>query len=104
MRSRSRYLIPALTAMLLLAWSVLRAQSPQVQPRATTIPRASVRSPHGPLALGCENCHTNTAWKPIRNLPEFDHDKTRYPLRGMHAGVACTACHVKLVFSDVGKT
>ena len=103
---KTRWLIPVLAATFFVAWGVVRAQQapPQVQPRQQSIPRASVRSPHGPLAIRCENCHTYSAWKPIRNLPEFDHDKTRYPLRGMHAGVACTACHVKLVFTDVGKT
>jgi hypothetical protein len=27
------------------------------------------------------------------NTASFDHDKTRYPLRGRHAGVACARCH-----------
>jgi hypothetical protein len=35
-------------------------------------------------------------------VPEFDHDQTRYPLRGMHKGVACTQCHLKPVFTNVG--
>ncbi len=60
------------------------------------------RSPHGNLRIACENCHTETGWKPIRPNPEFNHNETRYPLRGMHAGVDCKQCHVKLVFSDVG--
>jgi hypothetical protein len=61
------------------------------------------RSPHGNLNIPCENCHTNTGWAPIRAIPEFNHDTTRYPLRGMHEKVACTGCHVKPVFTDVGK-
>jgi len=60
-------------------------------------------SPHGNLALPCQNCHTSTSWKPIRAVPEFDHNQTRYPLRGMHAAVACTQCHQKMVFSSVGQ-
>lgn len=60
-------------------------------------------SPHGPLAISCQNCHTFSGWKPIRNVPEFDHSKTRYPLRGMHQNVACTQCHTKPVFTDIGK-
>jgi hypothetical protein len=60
------------------------------------------RSPHGPLAIPCQNCHTFSGWKPIRNVPEFDHSKTRYPLRGMHQNVACTQCHTKPVFTNVG--
>ena len=44
-----------------------------------------------------------SAWRPIKANPEFDHDKTRYPLRGMHEKVECTQCHVKPVFTDVGR-
>jgi hypothetical protein len=65
--------------------------------------RGSTRSPHGPLAIPCENCHTATGWRPIRAIPEFDHNKTKYPLRGMHEKVQCTLCHVKPVFTDVGR-
>ncbi|MGE5206413.1 MAG: hypothetical protein ACM3PW_12425 [Chlamydiota bacterium] len=61
---------------------------------------ATTRSPHGNLALPCQNCHTFTAWKPIRNVPEFDHNQTKFPLRGMHKGVACRECHSDLVFSN----
>jgi hypothetical protein len=62
----------------------------------------NTRSPHGNLSIPCQNCHTVNGWKPIRAIPEFDHDKTRYPLRGMHEGVACTQCHTKMVFTNVG--
>src|SRR5205814_6693747 len=60
-------------------------------------------SPHGSLNVPCQNCHTASAWKPIRSVPEFDHNQTRYPLRGMHQSVACIQCHVKPVFSNVGE-
>ena len=62
----------------------------------------NTRSPHGNLNVPCQNCHTVYGWKPIRAVPEFDHQQTRYPLRGMHEGVACAACHTKMVFSNVG--
>jgi predicted CXXCH cytochrome family protein len=89
------FLAPGAVSLLtLLAF----AQQPPAGPRAKT------QSPHGTLALSCENCHTFTAWKPIRNLPEFNHDKTRYPLRGMHESIGCTQCHTKLVFTNVGHT
>jgi hypothetical protein len=62
------------------------------------------QSPHGAkLNIPCENCHTSLSWKPIRSIPEFDHDKTRYPLQGMHEKVQCTQCHIKLVFTNVGE-
>jgi Zn finger protein HypA/HybF involved in hydrogenase expression len=62
----------------------------------------NTRSPHGNLNLPCQDCHTVYGWKPIRAVPEFDHNQTRFPLRGMHEGVTCTGCHTKMVFSNVG--
>ena len=62
----------------------------------------STRSPHGSLSIPCQNCHTVNGWTPIRGVPEFDHNQTRYPLRGMHEAVTCTQCHTKLVFTNVG--
>lgn len=70
---------------------------------ATAAQRQPKKSPHGNLNIPCENCHTATSWAPIRAIPEFNHDSTKYPLRGMHEKVACTGCHVKPVFTDVGK-
>jgi hypothetical protein len=64
---------------------------------------ANSRSPHGSLSIPCQNCHTLSGWKPIRSVPEFDHNTTKYPLRGMHVGVSCTQCHTKPVFTNVGK-
>src|SRR5579863_10440845 len=61
--------------------------------------KKSGRNPHGPIVIPCENCHTNTSWKPIRGVPEFDHNRTSYPLRGMHVRVDCTQCHTSLVFT-----
>jgi hypothetical protein len=59
-------------------------------------------SPHGNLNVPCQNCHTASAWKPIRAVPEFDHNQTKYPLRGLHQSVTCVQCHVKPVFNNVG--
>ena len=63
---------------------------------------AQSRSPHGNLSLPCQNCHTSLGWRPTRAIPEFDHNRTSYPLRGMHQAVTCTQCHTKPVFSNVG--
>ncbi len=38
----------------------------------------------------CTPCHTTDAW----TVTAFDHDSTRYPLRGAHRRVACEKCHV----------
>lgn len=65
--------------------------------------RETTRSPHGALNVPCENCHTAAGWRPIRRVLEFDHNKTKYPLRGMHEKVQCTQCHSKPEFAEVGK-
>src|ERR1017187_8014169 len=67
-----------------------------------TQPYANSRSPHGPLEVACQNCHTAMGWKPIRSKPEFDHNLTKFPLRGGHESVTCTQCHIKPVFSNTG--
>lgn len=41
----------------------------------------------------CQLCHQEQSWKPLRESPEFDHDKTLFPLSGSHASLACSACH-----------
>src|SRR5579859_3218222 len=66
-----------------------------------SIPKAKVTNPHGPLAIPCANCHTYSSWKPIRSNPEFNHDLTGYPLRGMHQNVGCSQCHTSMVFKNV---
>ncbi|MGQ0507578.1 MAG: cytochrome c3 family protein, partial [Myxococcaceae bacterium] len=38
----------------------------------------------------CETCHTPKGWAPA---PKFDHDKSRYPLKGAHKKVECKDCH-----------
>ena len=83
-----------LIASLVAAGSAAAALDKQQPSRST--------NPHGQLKMACENCHTSTSWTPLRPHPDFDHSKTGYPLRGMHAGIGCRECHVSLVFSNVG--
>jgi len=47
---------------------------------------------HGHLGTTCDKCHVTLNWKTI-NKSSFDHDKTKYPLRGKHVEVACEKCH-----------
>jgi hypothetical protein len=42
-----------------------------------------------PGRTACAACHDVTAWKTVA----FDHDSTRYPLRGAHRTLACAKCH-----------
>ena len=37
----------------------------------------------------CNTCHDQSAWK----LPNFEHEVTKYPLRGKHAELKCQDCH-----------
>lgn len=61
-------------------------------------------NPHGPLPVPCENCHSASGWRPIRDRLRFDHNRqTEFPLRGGHARLPCTQCHANAVFTDVGK-
>jgi hypothetical protein len=49
--------------------------------------------PHaGRFGATCETCHRVSAWKEL-DAAGFDHERTRYPLRGRHAAVACADCH-----------
>ncbi len=43
------------------------------------------------LGTECADCHNARSWR----LARFDHGKTRYPLDGAHAKVACAACHAQ---------
>ena len=76
---------------------------PDAASPAPEITTATSASPHGPMQVACEKCHTSSAWKPIRAKPDFDHNKTGYPLRGLHLDVACEECHVKPVFKNVAR-
>ena len=42
-----------------------------------------------PGRTDCASCHVETAWKAVA----FDHDSTRYPLKGAHQRLTCGTCH-----------
>ncbi len=94
-----------LTTILIGFLPLLVGATPQQEPGnsrpRSAGPQAKVTNPHGPISIPCQECHSYTSWKPIRSNPEFNHDQTGYPLRGMHAKVACTQCHTNLVFKNV---
>jgi hypothetical protein len=49
--------------------------------------------PHrGQLGAGCAKCHVTDGFQ-IVDSRRFDHDRTRYPLRGAHARLECRQCH-----------
>ncbi len=46
----------------------------------------------GRFGAACLNCHTEASWKDV-NVKAFNHDQTRFPLRGAHQTVQCVKCH-----------
>jgi len=51
------------------------------------------QDPHaGRLGGACASCHATAGWRAVSQA-RFDHDRTRYPLRGKHAAVPCNGCH-----------
>lgn len=48
--------------------------------------------PHaGANSQACAACHNERNWDVPRNF--FIHERTRFPLSGAHAAIACEACH-----------
>jgi hypothetical protein len=49
--------------------------------------------PHrGRLGRECATCHTTAGWDRV-DTGRFAHDRTRFPLTGLHRDVACHRCH-----------
>lgn len=49
--------------------------------------------PHaGRFGNQCQSCHDEGRWSNVR-MQDFDHSRTRFPLRGAHQRVQCRACH-----------
>src|SRR4051794_17705092 len=89
--------------LLALAGALLAQQKtpPQNLPPTQNMQRGPVRSPHGSMNIACANCHTSINWQPLRAALEFDHNReTAYPLKGMHATVACRQCHANMIFKE----
>ena len=51
----------------------------------------------GKLGTDCAACHSPAGW---RTDLRFDHDRTRFPLAGLHVAVPCEQCHLSRDFSD----
>lgn len=42
----------------------------------------------------CQKCHSTSSFKQIKQMDEFDHSLTNYPLQGKHIIVECKSCHI----------
>ena len=72
----------------ILVAAALAARAAQPAPAAPDL-----RAAPGHPAVGgdtrCAACHTEEGWKAVR----FAHERTGFPLDGLHATVTCKACH-----------
>jgi hypothetical protein len=58
----------------------------------------ALKSPHGDnFKKECTICHVADNWTKIKQ-DGFNHNKTKFPLKGQHSGVSCKKCHPTLVF------
>lgn len=63
----------------------------------------ALKSPHGEkFKKECNICHVADNWTKIKQ-DGFNHNKTRFPLKGQHSGVSCKKCHPTLVFDAAQK-
>ncbi len=51
----------------------------------------------GTLGDDCVACHVERSWK---EAGKFDHDKSRFPLRGGHVKPECKACHTTPLYRE----
>jgi hypothetical protein len=59
------------------------------------------RDPHqGAFQAACHTCHTMGGWKHVKKLSGFDHQLTKFPLKGVHAEVVCAKCHLTSNFKQ----
>lgn len=58
------------------------------------------RDPHaGRFEKACAECHTTAGFREVETAG-FDHERTDYPLRGLHQPVACAKCHTSGVMTE----
>src|SRR2546421_3022669 len=80
--------------------SVFPAPVSEVFSRFTPVAHAACtachKDPHqNRFGQDCQSCHVADGWLVLKGVAgeRAFHEKTRYPLRGAHAEVACKSCH-----------
>ena len=77
----------------LLAGAGTAQPLPRFKPLAHAECSACHADPHaGQLGAQCSRCHSTEDFRRVAE-GQFDHGRTRYPLAGRHATVACARCH-----------
>lgn len=57
--------------------------------------------PHGPdFKISCSQCHSSGGWFLDKKIYSFNHNVTKFPLKGQHTEVECRQCHKSLVFRE----
>jgi hypothetical protein len=54
----------------------------------------------GELGKECDDCHSEVTWLKTR----FNHNKTKFKLKGEHKKVACLSCHITQTYTDAPTT
>jgi hypothetical protein len=47
----------------------------------------------GKFGKNCSGCHNTSGWQNYSKV-QFNHDNTKFPLKGKHRAVACEKCHL----------
>jgi len=47
----------------------------------------------GKFGTNCVECHQESGFRNLRNMDQFDHARTAFPLEGKHVVVDCRDCH-----------
>lgn len=56
---------------------------------------------HTEFGVPCESCHaTPESWL----VERFDHNRTRFPLQGLHRSVTCESCHGSSMIDPIPRT
>ncbi len=82
-----------ISGLVLLAAPAAKAPRPSrdagVDSPLTAILKPAPRSHAAPTDTRCSACHVTSAWTDVR----FNHDRTGFPLTGVHSSTPCKACH-----------
>lgn len=54
----------------------------------------------GKYGTSCVDCHSEESFLILKNVDQFNHDLTDYPLEGKHIEVDCKECHTTEKYSD----